>query len=65
MAHQQRGHVGLAKSHADPVAGDAGLADLELRLADAVPVTDADLVIGQAVDGQVLTELAVGEVVAA
>ena len=64
MAHQQRGQLGLAQSHADPVAGDAGLGNLELRLADAVPVADADLVIGQAVDGQVLTELAVGQVVA-
>jgi hypothetical protein len=64
MAHQQRGQLRLAQSQADPVTGDAGLGDLELRLADAVPVADADLVIGQAVDGQVLTEHAIGQVVA-
>ena len=64
MAHQQRGQLGLAEPHADPVAGDAGLGNLELRLADAVPVADADLVVGQAVDGQVLTELSIGQVVA-
>jgi hypothetical protein len=46
MAHQQLGQFRLAKSHADPVAGDAGLGNLELRLANAVPVADADLVIG-------------------
>src|ERR1700677_2339182 len=61
MAHQQYGQFRLAKPHAYPVAGDAGLGDLELRLADAVPVADADLVIEHAVYGQVLAELAIGK----
>ena len=64
MADQQRGQFRLAEPHADPVAGDAGLGNLELGLADAVPVADADLVIGQAVDGEVLPEVAVAQVVA-
>src|ERR1700753_3883705 len=46
-----------------PVAGDPRLGDLELRLADPVAVPDADLVVGQAVHGEVLAELAEGEVV--
>jgi hypothetical protein len=40
-----------------------GLSDLELGLAGAVPVADADLVVREAVDGQVLPELAVAEVI--
>ena len=64
VADQQRGQVGLAEAQPDPVAGDPGLGDLELRLADPVPVPDAHLVVGQAVDGEVLPELAVHEVVA-
>ena len=61
---QQRGHRGLAHPDADAVAGHARLGDLEERLADAVAVADADLVVGEPVDGEVLAELAVDEVVA-
>ena len=49
---------------ADPVARHARLGDLEQRLADPVAVADADLVVGEALDREVLAELAVGEVVA-
>ena len=41
------------------------LADFEERRADPVAVTDADVVVGEPFDGEVLTELPVGEVVAA
>ncbi len=63
VADQQRRQVRPAQPQADPVAGDARLGDLELGLADPVPVADAHLVVGQAVDGQVLAEAAVAEVV--
>ena len=49
-------------SSADPEAGHAWLGDLELGLADAVAVADADFVIGQALDGEVLSEVAAFEV---
>src|SRR5262249_44760190 len=65
MADQQRGHLGFAKPQADAVAGDPRLSDFELGRADPVPVADAHLVVRQAVDGQVLPELAVTEVVPA
>ena len=42
-----------------------GWRDLEHRAADPVPVADAHLVVGQSLDGEVLAELAVTEVVAA
>ena len=64
VADQQGGQFRLAEPQAHPVAGDAGLGDLELGLADAVPVPDADLVVGQAVNGEVLPEMAVVKVVA-
>ncbi len=63
MTDQQGGEFGLAEPHSDPVAGDAGLRDLELGLPDAVPVADADLIVRESVDGEVLAEHAVGEVV--
>ena len=49
----------------DPVARDAWLGDLEHGVADPVAVADADLVVGEALDGEVLAELPVHEVVAA
>ena len=50
--------------HADPdaVAGDAGLGDLEDGGADPVAVADADLVVAEALDGEVLAELARDEI---
>ena len=51
--------------HPDPdaVTGDAGLGDLEDGGADPITVADADLVIGQPLDGEVLAELSIDEVV--
>jgi hypothetical protein len=51
--------------HADPdaIARHPRLGDFEQGLADAVAVTDAHLVIGEPVDGEVLAELAVAEIV--
>ena len=50
--------------HPDPdaVTGDAGLRDFEDGGADPVAVADADLVVAQSLDGEVLAELAVDEV---
>src|SRR5262249_22757819 len=42
-----------------------GLADLEQSRPDPVAVTDTDLVVGHPLHGEVLAELAVGEVVSA
>ena len=52
-------------SHADPdaVAGDARLRDFEDGGADLVAVADADLVVAESFDGEVLAELSVDEVV--
>jgi len=56
VGHQQRGHPIVTEAEPDPVTGSSGLGDLELGLTDAVPVTDADLVVGQPLDGEVLPE---------
>ena len=65
MAHQQCRQFGLAEAHADAVAGNPWLRYLELGVADPVTVADTDLAVGQAIDSEVLTELAVAEVVPA
>ena len=65
MGDQQCGQFRLAEPHADPEACHARLRDLELRLADPIAIADADLVIAETFDGEVLAELAELEVVAA
>lgn len=63
-AREQRGHARLVHADADAVAGHARLCDFEDRRTDPVAVADADLVVGEPVDREVLAELAVHEVVA-
>ena len=48
VGHQQRGHPRLVQTHAHPVAGHPWLRDLEHRVADAIAIADADLVVRQA-----------------
>jgi hypothetical protein len=62
MGHQQRRHRRLVHADANAVTGDARLRDFERRSADAVAVADADLVVGETLDGEVLAELAVAEI---
>ncbi|GHD65254.1 hypothetical protein GCM10010317_064910 [Streptomyces mirabilis] len=64
VGHEQCRHPRLSHPQAHPVTGHPGLGDLEEGLSDAVAVPDADLVVRQAVDGEVLTELAGTQVVA-
>ena len=65
VGHEQRRHPRIVQADADAVAGDARLGDLEHGRADPVAVADADLVVAQPFDGEVLAELPVDEVVAA
>ena len=65
MRHNERRHSRLVHPDAEPVAGDARLRHLEQRAADPVSVADADLRVGQAIDSEILAELAVSEVVSA
>gem|GEM_PF-6592814 len=65
VGHEQRRQPRFAHAHTHPEAGHPRLGDLELGLPDPVPVTDAHLVIGEAIDGEVLTELPITEIVAA
>ena len=60
---EQSGDARVVHADPDAVAGDARLCDLEERAADAVAVADADLVVVQPVDREVLTELSMAEVV--
>ncbi len=64
MADQEGRELGLAQAQADPVAGNPRLGDLELCIADLVPVADAHLAVGQPVDREILPEVAVAEIIA-
>src|SRR5262245_57943310 len=59
---QQRRHPRLVHPDADAVAGNAGLSDLEQSPADLITIADADGVVRQPFDGEVLAELSVDEV---
>jgi hypothetical protein len=56
---EERSHPRLVEANPDPVAGRPWLGDLEHGRSDPEPVADADLVVGEPVDGEVLAELAV------
>src|SRR5215469_1018336 len=64
MGNQHGRDARVFHADTDPVARDPGLGYLEDCLADAVPVADAYLIVCEALDGEVLAELAVDEVVA-
>ena len=55
-------HPGLIHADADAVAGHARLGHLEQGAADLIAVTDANGIVGQAFDREVLAELSMDEV---
>jgi hypothetical protein len=63
MLNQQGRHPRLIHAYADPIAGHSRLRYLEQRTADPVAVTDRDLAIGQALYGEVLSELPEREII--
>ena len=60
---QQRGHPRLLHTHAHAVASDARLRDLKQSFANPVAIANAHFLVRQAVDGEILPELPVREVV--
>src|SRR5262245_38447977 len=62
---QERGHLRLVHPDSDAVASGPGLRDLEHGRANPVAIADADLVVHQPLDGEVLAELPVRELAAA
>jgi hypothetical protein len=63
MRDQQRGHLWTVHPYADAIAGDARLRHFKQCATNPVAISNADLVIGKAIDGKVLSELAILEVV--
>jgi hypothetical protein len=62
MLHQQRRHAGLIHADTDSVASDARLCHLEESVPNSISVANTHFVIGEAIDGEVFTELSKGEV---
>src|SRR5262245_10151965 len=58
---EQRRHTRLVHSYPDAVTGHSGLCDLEKGAADPKAITDADGIVGQSFDREVLAELSVDE----
>src|SRR5262249_42664723 len=55
-------HARLVHPDADAVTGDPRLRDLEQRAADLIAVADAHLIVGEALDREVLAELSIDEI---
>src|SRR6266850_4765542 len=62
---QEGSHLRLVRANPDAVAGNPGLGHLEQGGPDPVAVADAYLVVRQPLDGEVLAELPVGQIVPA
>src|SRR5260370_36161486 len=58
---QQGRHPGLVHPNADAITGNARLRDLEQRAAYLITVSDADGIVGQPSDGEVLAQLSEDE----
>jgi hypothetical protein len=65
MSHQQRRHAWLIHANANALAGHARLRYLKNSVANPILIADADLVISQSFDREVLAELSEGEIAAA
>jgi hypothetical protein len=59
---QQCRHPRLVHSNADPIAGHARLCDLEHGAADLITIANANAIVGQSFDREILAELSVDEV---
>ena len=63
--NEQSGNPRIVQANPNAIARDPGLRYLERRRADSVTVADADLVVAEPVDREVLAELSVDEVISA
>src|SRR5258708_12722353 len=59
---QQCRHPGLVHPNANAIAGNARLSDLEQCIADLITVADANGIVGQTFDREVLAKLSLAEV---
>ena len=64
VGDEQGGNARVVHADPDAVAGDARLRDLEDGCADLVAVADADLVVTERFDREVLAELSIHEILA-
>jgi hypothetical protein len=65
MSHKQRGHTRLIHADADPVASYARLRNFKDRIANAILITDADLMVREPLDREVFAELTEAKIAAA
>src|SRR5215470_704010 len=59
---QESWHPGFVHPNADAIASNTGLGDLKQRAADLITVTDANDIVGQSFDREILAELSVDKV---
>jgi hypothetical protein len=64
LGDKQIRHLRLVETQPDPKTRHPRLGDLELRVTDAVAIADADIVVGESADGEVLSEVPRSQVVA-
>ena len=59
MGNKECRYLRVIHSDADAIAGDPRLRHLEECAPDSVAISNADLIIGKTIDGEILTELAI------
>ena len=65
MRNKQGRHLGIVHANSEAIAGDAGLRHFKDRSADPVSVPNANLIVGETFDGEILSKLSVLEVISA
>jgi hypothetical protein len=65
MRNDQRSDLGITHSNSETITGDTRLRHFKDRRADLVSVPNADFIVGETFNGEILAELSVLEVVAA
>jgi hypothetical protein len=65
MRNKQSRHLRIVHPNSEAIAGDAGLSHFKDRSADPVSVPDANLIVGETFNGEILTKLSVLEVISA
>jgi hypothetical protein len=62
VGHQQRRHLRIVHSNADAIAGHPRLRDFKESSPNSVAISDANVIIRKALDGQILAELSIDKV---
>src|ERR1700761_5274364 len=62
MRHEERSHTRFVHANTDAVAGNAWLSHLKESIPDPIPISNADLIIGETINCEIFAELSEDEI---